>query len=51
MSFGVAIFLIFFGMAFWVLLFLMGFVGLWAHWGAMSMLKAKMAERGFKEKV
>jgi len=51
MSFGVTLFLIFFGMAFWILIFLMGFVGLWAHWGAMSMLKAKLAERGFKEKV
>ena len=51
MSFGVAIFLIFFGMAFWLLLFVMGFVGLWAHWGAMSMLKAKLAERKKKKKV
>ncbi len=51
MSLGVAIFLIFFGMAFWILIFLMGFVGVWAHWGLMSMIKAKLAERGFKEKV
>ena len=51
MYLGLAIFLIFFGMAFWVLLFLMGFIGLWAHWGVMSMIKAKLAKRGFTEKV
>ena len=37
-------------MAFWVLIFLMGFVGLWAHWGAMSMLKAKWPKEDLKKK-
>ncbi len=51
MSIGAAIFLIFLGMSFWILFFLMGFVGLWAHWGLMSMIKAKFAKRGIEEKV
>lgn len=46
MSLGVTIFLIFFGMAFWLLLFLMGFAGLWAHWGLLSIVKANLAKRG-----
>jgi hypothetical protein len=29
----------------------MGFVGVWAHWGAMEMAKAKFAKRGFDEEV
>ena len=50
MFFGSALFLCFFGLAFWVLLFVMGFVGVWSHWGIMAMLKAKMAKRGYPEK-
>lgn len=33
-------------MAFWLLLFLMGFAGLWAHWGLLSIVKANLAKRG-----
>ena len=41
-----AIFLFFFGMAFWILLFLSGFVGLWVHWGLIAIVKANLAKRG-----
>ena len=51
MSIGIAIFLFFFGMDFWILLFLSGFIGLWVHWGIVSIMKAQLAKRGFKEKV
>tara|TARA_B100000963_G_C22534022_1_gene628893 strand:- start:112 stop:267 length:156 start_codon:yes stop_codon:yes gene_type:complete len=51
MSIGFAIFLFFFGMAFWVLLFLSGFIGLWVNWGMISIMKAQLAKRGFSEKV
>ena len=51
MSIGVVIFLLFFGMAFWILFFLMGFVGLWAHWSLISMIKAFLAKKGFEEEV
>ena len=46
MSLGFAIFLIFFGMAFWVLLFLSGFIGLWVNWGIVDIVKANLAKRG-----
>ncbi|MFT5602355.1 MAG: hypothetical protein ACI9N1_002608 [Flavobacteriales bacterium] len=51
MTFGVILFLCFFFMAFWVLIFVMGFVGLWATWGGIEMAKAKFAKKGFDEKV
>tara|TARA_X000001036_G_C20490152_1_gene729452 strand:- start:327 stop:482 length:156 start_codon:yes stop_codon:yes gene_type:complete len=51
MVIGSAIFLCFFGMAFWILLFLSGFVGLWVHWGLVAILKAQLAKRGIIENV
>jgi len=51
MFIGSALFIIFFGLAFWPLIFVMGFVGVWANWGAMEMAKAKFAKRGFDEEV
>ena len=51
MFIGSALFICFFSLAFWPLLFVMGFVGVWAHWGAMEMAKAKFAKRGFDEEV
>jgi len=49
MAIGSMIFLAFFGMAFWVLLFVMGFVGVWSGWGLKAMIDAKMAKRGYKK--
>ena len=46
MALGTAVFLFFFGMAFWLLLFLFGFVGLWTQWGSVSIMKANLAKRG-----
>ena len=46
MVLGTAIFLFFFGMAFWVLLFLGGFVGLWVQWGVIEITKAQLSKRG-----
>ena len=51
MFIGFAIFIILLGLAFWVLIFALGFCGIWAHWGAMEMIKAKLAQRGFDEEV
>lgn len=48
MLIGSAIFLIFFGLAFWVLTFVMSFVGVWATWGAIAMVKAKFAKKGLE---
>ena len=48
---GSALFICFFGLAFWVLIFVMSFVGLWANWGAIEMAKAKFAKKGFDEEV
>ena len=45
MVLGTAVFLFFFGMAFWVLLFLGGFVGLWVQWGVVK-LQAQLSKRG-----
>jgi hypothetical protein len=46
MLIGAALFLIFFGLAFWVLIFVMSFVGVWASWGGVAMAKAKFAKKG-----
>ncbi len=46
MYIGLAIFLIFMALAFWVLTFLMSFVGAWATWGAIAMVKAKFSKKG-----
>jgi len=51
MILGLTLFLVFFFLAFWVLVFLMGFVGLWATWGGIEMTKAKFAKKGFDEEV
>ena len=51
MSLGVAIFLFFFGMAFWVLLFLFGFIGAWVNWGLIDITKAQLARRGLIKDV
>ena len=51
MTIGVIIFLIFFGMAFWILLFLGGFIGLWVNWGIMDIMKAQLAKRGLIKEV
>ncbi len=51
MAFGFTLFLTFFFLAFWVLIFVMGFVGLWATWGGIEMAKAKFAKKGFDEEV
>ena len=51
MAIGTAIFLFFFGMAFWVLLFLSGFIGLWVHWGLVAITKAQLAKRGLIDPV
>ena len=51
MSIGVAIFLFFFGMAFWVLLFLFGFIGVWVNWGLIENTKAQLAKRGLIKDV
>ncbi|MCT4581922.1 MAG: hypothetical protein N4A35_10925 [Flavobacteriales bacterium] len=49
MLIGTAIFLIFFGLAFWVLIFVMSFVGVWASWGGIAMAKAKFAKKGLDD--
>ncbi len=46
MVIGTLIFLIFFFLAFWVLIFVMSFVGVWAGWGTMDMIKAKFSKKG-----
>jgi hypothetical protein len=46
MTLGTTLFFIFFGMAFWILLFLSGFIGLWVHWGLVAITKAQLAKRG-----
>tara|TARA_B100000780_G_C20671180_1_gene267132 strand:+ start:279 stop:434 length:156 start_codon:yes stop_codon:yes gene_type:complete len=51
MVIGTAIFLFFFGMAFWVLLFLSGFIGLWVHWGVIEITKAQLSKRGIIKDV
>ena len=51
MSLGVAIFLIFFGMAFWVLLLLFSFIGAWVNWGLIDITKAQLAKRGLIKDV
>lgn len=51
MFIGSAIFIILLGLAFWPLMFVMGFVGLWAQWGAVEMVKAKFSKRGFDEEI
>ena len=51
MILGTAVFLFFFGMAFWVLLFLGGFVGLWVQWGAIEITKAQFSKRGIIKDV
>ena len=51
MSLGVAIFLFFFGMAFWVLLFLFGFIGAWVNWVLIDITKAQLAKRGLIKDV
>jgi hypothetical protein len=48
---GSALFILFFGLAFWPLIFVMGFIGLWAQWSAVEMIKAKFAKKGFDEEV
>ena len=50
MFIGFILFFAFFFMAFWLLVFVMGFVGLWATWG-IEMAKAKFAKKGFDEQV
>ena len=51
MFIGSALFIIFFGLSFWILFFVMGFVGLWAQWGAVEMIKAKFSNREFDEEI
>ena len=51
MVIGTAIFLFFFGMAFWVLLFLGGFIGLWVLWGVIDITKAQLSKRGIIKEV
>ena len=51
MVLGTAIFLFFFGMAFWVLLFLGGFIGLWVQWGVIDITKALLSKRGIIKDV
>ncbi|MCB9189756.1 MAG: hypothetical protein H6599_10820 [Flavobacteriales bacterium] len=51
MFLGFVLFFCFFFMAFWILVFVMGFVGLWATWGGIEMAKAKFAKKGFDEQV
>ena len=51
MVIGTAIFLFFFGMAFWVLLFLGGFIGLWVQWGVIDITKAQLSKRGIIKDV
>jgi hypothetical protein len=48
---GFILFFCFFFMAFWPLLFVMGFVGYWATAGGLEMAKAKFAKKGFDEKI
>jgi len=43
---GTILFLIFFGMALWILLFLFGFIGLWVQWRVVEIMQAQMAKRG-----
>ena len=50
MTLGTTLFFIFFGMAFWILLFLSGFIGLWVHWGLVAITKAQLAKRGLIER-
>ena len=51
MVIGTAIFLFFFGMAFWVLLFLGGFIGLCVQWGLIDIIKAQLSKRGIIKDV
>ena len=51
MAIGTAIFLFFFGMAFWVLLFLSGFIGLWVQRGIIEITKAQLSKRGIIKDV
>ena len=51
MVIGTAIFLFFFGMAFWVLLFLGGFIGLLVQWGLIDITKAQLSKRGIIKDV
>jgi hypothetical protein len=51
MIIGFILFFTFFFMAFWLLIFVMGFVGFWATAGGIEMAKAKFAKKGFNEKV
>ena len=51
MVLGTAVFLFFFGMAFWVLLFLGGFVGLWVQWGVIEITKSATFKRGIIKDV
>ncbi len=46
MYIGLALFLIFLSLAFWVLTFLLSFVGVWAGWGIIAMTKAKFSKKG-----
>jgi hypothetical protein len=51
MVLGTAVFLFFFGMAFWVLLFLGGFIGLWVQLGVIEITKAQLSKRGIIKDV
>lgn len=51
MTLGSVLFLTFFGMAFWILLFLSGFIGLWVQWGLIDITKAQLAKRGLIDPV
>ena len=46
MVIGSILFIVFFALAFWVLIFLMSFVGVWAGWGGIAMAQAKFAKKG-----
>ena len=48
---GTILFLIFFGMALWILLFLFGFIGLWVQWRVLEILQAQIAKRGPIEEI
>jgi hypothetical protein len=47
--FGFFVFLGFFLMAFWILLFLVGFLGYWATMGALNSLMPSMFEKKEEE--
>jgi hypothetical protein len=51
MFFGFILFFAFLFMAFWPLIFTMGYVGFWATMGGVEMAKAKFAKKGFDEQV